>query len=394
MKILVCNAGSTSLKFKLYQMPEEQVLAECRIERIADPKGGRFFYQGPEGKTEECTQQTRDYREGIRGFLRLLTDKALGAIGDWRQIDAVGFKTVLSKGHYGVHLLTEEVLQGMRDYMTVAPVHNSCYLQAIAAVEEELPGIPRVGVFETAFHQTMKPEAYLYSLPYEWYEKYGVRRLGYHGASHGYIASCLNELEGAHYRAVSCHLGGSGSLAAIVDGKCVDTSFGMSLQTGIPQTNRSGDIDPFLIFHMVQAEGLSLEEVKRQMESQGGLLGISGVSGDLRDIEQAAPHSERARLAIEIYCREIARYIGGYAAIMGGLDAVAFTGGIGENSALVRGKVLERLAFLGVALKGEAKKGEISLITEPGSAVRCYVIPANEELGIARKTMELIRQGA
>ena len=251
--------------------------------------------------------------------MALLLGEELGVVRDKAEIDAVGFKTVLSKGHYGVHLLTEEVLQGMRDYMTVAPVHNTCYLQAISAMEEELPGAPKVGVFETAFGQTMPKEAYVYSLPYEWHERYGVRRLGYHGASHGYVASCLNELEGPRYRAVSCHLGGSGSLAAIVDGACVDTSFGMSLQTGIPQTNRSGDIDPFLIFHMVQAEGLSLEEVKRQMEKNSGLLGISGVSGDLRDIEAAAGENERARLAIDIYCREIARYIGGYAAVMGGL---------------------------------------------------------------------------
>ena len=263
MKILVCNAGSTSLKFKLYDMPKEEVLAECRVERIADPKGGRFFYQGPRGDAVERMQHTADYRQGIGAFLKLLTDENVGAVGRKEEIAAVGFKTVLSKGHYGVHLLTEEVLQGMRDYMTVAPVHNSCYLQAIAAVQEELPGIARVGVFETAFHQTMPKEAYLYSLPYEWHEKYGIRRLGYHGASHGYVASCLDELEGGHYRAVSCHLGGSGSLAAIVDGKCVDTSFGMSLQTGIPQTNRSGDIDPFLIFHMVQAESMTLEEVQQ-----------------------------------------------------------------------------------------------------------------------------------
>ena len=174
MKILVCNAGSTSLKFKLYDMPKEEVLAECRVERIADPKGGRFFYQAPRGDAVERMQHTADYRQGIGAFLKLLTDENVGAVGRKEEIAAVGFKTVLSKGHYGVHLLTEEVLQGMRDYMTVAPVHNSCYLQAIAAVQEELTGIARVGVFETAFHQTMPKEAYLYSLPYEWYEKYGT----------------------------------------------------------------------------------------------------------------------------------------------------------------------------------------------------------------------------
>lgn len=391
MKILVCNAGSTSLKLKLYQMPQETVLAECRIERIADEKGGRFYYRGAGENQVERTQNTPDYRAGIRDFLALLLDGALGVVRDKAEIDAVGFKTVLSKGHYGVHFLTEEVLQGMRDYMTVAPVHNTCYLQAISAMEEELPGAQKVGVFETAFHQTMPKEAYIYSLPYEWHEKYGVRRLGYHGASHGYVASCLNELEGPRYRAVSCHLGGSGSLAAIVDGACVDTSFGMSLQTGIPQTNRSGDIDPFLIFHMVQAEGLSLEEVKRQMEKNSGLLGISGISGDLRDIEAAAGENDRAQLAIDIYCREIARYIGGYAAIMGGLSAIAFTGGIGENSRMVREKVLRRLEFLGVRLGQETRRGENTCITKEDSPVRVYVIPANEELGVARKTAEKIR---
>ncbi len=388
MNILVCNAGSTSLKFKLYDMPSEAVLAECRIERVGDGNGGLFSYKN-EQKGIAVTEEQKvipDYEAGIRAFLALLTSREQGVIGGHSDIYAVGYKTVLSKGHYGVHVIDDAVLAGMEDYLVVAPAHNTFYLQAIRTFQKIMPATPMVGVFETAYHQTMPKEAYLYSTPYEWYEKYGLRRYGYHGASHSYVADCLTGRLGRAYKAVSCHLGGSGSLTAIENGKSVDTSFGFSLQVGLPQMSRAGDIDPYFIFYLMKEEGFTIDQVEQDLQKRSGILGISGVSNDLRDVEKAAPQNERAQLAIDIYCREIVRYIGGYAAIMGGLDAIAFTGGIGENSATVRGKVLSHFGYLGLRLAGrEASRGEVSTLTAEDSPLKVFVIPANEELGIARQ---------
>lgn len=384
MLILVCNAGSTSLKFKLFSMPDETVLVESRIERVGNPNGGLYTFVS-EGYNERDEKKVIiDYRAGINAFLESLLKS--GKIHNVEEIEAIGYKTVLSKDHYGVHVLDDEVLRGMEEYMVVAPAHNRHYLAAIRTFKEILPQVPMVGVFETAFHQTLAPEAYVYSAPYEWYEKYGIRRFGYHGASHSYVADCLKERMGESYKAVSCHLGGSCSLCAIVDGKSVDTSFGLSLQTGLPQSNRAGDLDPYIIFYLVNSCGMTLAEVEEGLQKNGGLLGISGVSGDLRDVAEAAKEgNERAQLAVDIFCRELIRYIGGYAAMMGGLDAVAFTGGIGENSQMVRDYVMNKLAFLGMNKNdAEVKRGEITRLTTEDSKVAAWVIPANEELGIAR----------
>jgi len=335
VNILVCNAGSTSLKFKLYDMPAETVLAEQKQERVTD------------------------YESGIRSFL----DTIPGVT-----VDAVGFKTVLSKNHYGVHVIDDEVIKGMEDYMVVAPAHNTFYLKAIRTFQKVMPETPLVGVFETAFHQTIPEENYLYPIPYEWYEKYGVRKFGYHGASHGYVAEYLNKRLGSTYKAVSCHLGGSSSITAIVDGKSFDTSFGMSLQVGVPQSNRCGDIDPYIIFFMHKYAGLSYEEIEEQLTKKSGLLGVSGLSNDFRDIRDAAVEQEdkRAKIAVDMYISQVAGYIGRFAAEMGGLDAVVFTGGIGEKSNLVRNGVMDKLKFI--------------------NGLQMYIVPANEELGVARKT--------
>ncbi len=386
MRILICNAGSTSLKFQLLSMPEETVLAAGRIERVGSPCGGLFVYEA--GADRVCRDEAfvaPNYEAGIRAFLEKLTDARLGAVRCVDEIDYVGFKTVLSKGFYGTHVLDEAVLRGMEEYMTVAPAHNRHYLEAIRTFEKVLPGTPRIGAFETAFHQTMPPQAYIYSAPYAWYEKYGIRRLGYHGASHSYVADCLTQRLGPSYKAVSCHLGGSGSLCAIVDGRSVDTSFGLSLQTGLPQMSRSGDLDPFIINYLIQKEGLRAEEVFHALETEGGMLGISGVSNDMRDLEAAEADNPRAKLALDIYCREVARYIGGYAAIMNGLDCIAFTGGIGEKSARVRDAVLGQFVFMGFKPASSVPDDGVRLLSAPDSAVAVYVIPANEELGIARK---------
>ena len=335
MNILVCNAGSTSLKFKLYEMPGEKELAVKKYERVTD------------------------YEAGIREFLKTLPEGTA--------IDAVGFKTVLSKDHYGVHFIDDAVIKGMEDYMVVAPAHNTFYLKAISTFKKVMPGVPLVGVFETAFHQTIPQENYLYPVPYEWYEKYGARKYGYHGASHGYAAAVLTKELGAEYKAVNCHLGGSGSISAIVNGKCFDTSFGMSLQCGIPQSNRAGDFDPYLIFFMHKYAGMEYDDIEKALEKNSGLLGVSGVSNDLRDVLKAAEEgNKRAELAFNMYVKEVTGYIGRFAALMGGLDAVSFTGGIGENSKELRDRVAEKLSFI--------------------PNVKYLVIPANEELIVARET--------
>ena len=390
MKILICNAGSTSLKFKLYDMPAEEVLASGGVERVGSTDDAIYKYDNASRgvSLREEKQSVPDYETGIRRFLSDLTDVERGAIGSVADIDRVGFKTVLSRGYYGVHELTEPVLQGMRDMYAAAPAHNGPYLAAIEALRAVLPEAMFVGAFETDFHRTIPLDRCVYGVPYEWMEKYGVRRMGYHGASHSYVASLLNEWEGKKYRAISCHLGGSGSICAIENGESRDSSFGFTLQTGLIHNNRVGAMDADII-HYLRAQGLSDEEIEHGMTKNGGLKGISGVSGDLRYVLEAAEAgNERAKLAIDVYVTGIIRYIGAFAAELGGLDCLAFTGGIGENSAVIRKMVCERLEYMGVRLsarRNTKEKGDRS-ISKKHSKVRVYVIAANEELGVARKT--------
>ena len=390
MKILICNAGSTSLKFKLYDMPAEEVLASGGVERVGSTDDAIYKYDNASRgvSLREEKQSVPDYETGIRRFLSDLTDAERGAIGSVADIDRVGFKTVLSRGYYGVHELTDPVLQGMRDMYAAAPAHNGPYLAAIEALRAVLPEAMFVGAFETDFHRTIPLDRCVYGVPYEWMEKYGVRRMGYHGASHSYVASLLNEWEGKKYRAISCHLGGSGSICAIENGESRDSSFGFTLQTGLIHNNRVGAMDADII-HYLRAQGLSDEEIEHGMTKNGGLKGISGVSGDLRYVLEAAEAgNERAKLAVDVYVTGIIRYIGAFAAELGGLDCLAFTGGIGENSAVIRKMVCERLEYMGVRLsarRNTKEKGDRS-ISKKRSKVRVYVIAANEELGVARKT--------
>ncbi|MBO4885133.1 MAG: acetate/propionate family kinase [Clostridia bacterium] len=389
MKILICNAGSTSLKFKLWDMPGFGALAEGRVERVG---GSDAIYSCRVGAHEEKRTglDIPDYTAGVRLFLNSLTAPNTGAVASLAEIDAVGFKTVLSRGFGGVHFLTQEVLDGMEAMMSVAPAHNGPYLEAIRVFEKLMPDAPRIGVFETAFHASIPLERRVYPVPYEWFERYGVMRMGYHGASHGYIAEKL----AGKRRVISCHLGGSGSLCAILDGKSVDNSFGLSLQAGIPHAQRAGDIDPYVIPYML-AQGLTMDEVLRGLGKNGGLKGLSGASGDLRDIEVAVEAgSERARLALDVYVTGIARYIGAYYVELGGLDALAFTGGIGENSWRVREMVLDRLGCIGVRYDralNRACRGE-AVLSAADSAVSVHVIPANEEWMVVRSAYNLLAQ--
>lgn len=389
MKLLVCNAGSTSLKFKLFVMPEEQVLAEGKVERVGSRDSAIYHFKKPDGyEIHRDGLCIPTYTEGIQMFLDCLLDPEEGVLQNLQELERVGFKTVLSKDHYGIHELTPEVLKGMEDYLVVAPAHNTPYLEAIHQFQKLTPDAMLVGAFETAFHTTIPLERKMYGIPYEWYEKYGIERLGYHGASHSYVAETLASLYGTTGKAISCHLGGSGSLCAIDNGKSVDTSFGLSLQVGLIQSNRSGDIDPFII-PFLQKQGLSLDEVTEGLSKRGGLLGISGVSNDLRDIEKAADEgNKRAKLAIDVFCNGIVRYIGSYYAELGGLDHLVFTGGIGENGSTIRRIVCDQLKHMGILLDPDKNLPcrENTVISLPESPVTIHVIPANEELGVARKT--------
>ena len=389
MKVLAANVGSTSLKFKLFEMPEETALCEAKIERVGSRDKAIFAYGSlVTGKHYRLEGQCiPDYMTGIRMFLEALVSGEYGVIKSVGEIDRIGFKTVLSKGFYGVHELTDAVMDGMRDYLFIAPVHNAAYLEAIGQFNNLLPDVPKIGVFETAFHTTIPIERRIYGVPYEWYEKYGLMRMGYHGASHGYIAqeSCAYGKAG---RVISCHLGGSCSVCAIQDGRSVDTSFGFSLQSGLIHANRTGDADPYMI-PFLQSEGLSAEEIEDGLSKHGGLLGISGVSNDMRDLQSAAESgNERARLAVDAFVSGIIKQIGAFYAELGGLDQLVFTGGIGEHSAFVRNAVCSQLRHLGIELDEEKNSASesVGVVSAAGSAVLVTVVPANEELGVARET--------
>ena len=381
MKILVCNAGSTSLKFKVYAFPEETVLARGRVERVGAEAGSLYFFESADGRrVTDDKARARTYEEGIERFLRDL--------GGAEDVEAVAYKAVLSKGFPGVHVIDENVMDGMRAFLSVAPVHNRAYIGAIEAFQRLAPNAVHVASFETAFHRTVPFHRCVYGVPYEWYEKYGVACMGYHGASHSHIASRL----AGYSRVVSCHLGGSSSICAIRDGKSVDTSFGLSLQAGVTHVNRAGDIDPYIMPFLLR-EGMPYDEVLAGLEKKGGLAGIAGMSGDMRDLRAAAGRgNERAALAIRVFTSDVRRYIGAFAAEMGGLDALAFTGGIGENDAASRREICESLGFLGVEIDESKNLANERMIGRGRTAV--FVIPADEERVVAENAWKLLNREA
>ena len=392
MKVLVCNVGSTSLKFKLFEMPAENVVAEGKIERVGSKDNAIFHYEnkgtGYSVKLEK--QDVLTYTKGINQFLGYLTSAETGVLKNIKEIERVGFKSTIAKNFYGIHEFTQEVIDAMEDFLIVAPVHNRPYIDAVNQFKDILPDAMLVGAFETAFHTTIPLERTLYGVPYEWYEKYGIQRFGYHGASHGYIADAIAEKEGKTGKLISCHLGGSSSVCAIVDGKSIDTTFGFSLQTGLPHANRTGDVDAYL-FPFLMSQGMTMDEVKKGMDANGGLLGISGVSNDCRDIsEAAAKGNKRAELALDMFAYSIVKHIGAYYGLMGGLDHLVFTAGIGENADDIRQKVCQGLSHLGIKLDEKKNldrsvKGD-RIISEDGAPVNIWIIPTNEELGVCRKT--------
>jgi len=379
MKILIANPGSTSYKCKLYDVPSMNVLFEASVDRIGEKDGAYSYAFGGEEHTRG-QRAAADYRAAVTMVLATMGERHPAA-----EIAAVGFKTVLARGITGCVELTPAVLQAMEEYRLLAPVHTDVYVTAIRVFQAVLPSTPLVGLFETHFHAQIPPEAYLYGVPYELFEKHGVRKYGFHGASHRYIALRAKQLYGAS-RVISCHLGGSSSVCAIRDGRSVDTSMGMSPQSGLLNARRTGDLDPYALLYIMDREGLSVADAGKLLQSRGGVFGISGTSGDFRDIESAmAKGDRRAQLAFDTFAYGVKRYIGEYLAVLNGAECIVFTAGAGQKGVRLRKKILEHMDRLGIVLddaRNNANPRE-GLISADDSPVAIAVIPTNEEYIIA-----------
>lgn len=392
MKVLVANLGSTSFKYRLIDMTDERQLARGGVERIGSAESNCFVEIGENRR--EMTSPVPDHAVAVRQCLSQLTDSEFGCLNEPSEVSAIGFKAVHGGALSGVQRVTSEVLDEMAKMNEVAPAHNPPYIAAMRILNDQLPEIPLVAAFETGFHQTVEDRHKYYAIPKEWSDDFNIKRWGFHGASHRYIAGRISKITGRDdLRTISCHLGGSSSLCAIRDGKSVATSMGMSPQTGLPQNNRVGDFDPFALPLIIERTGKSLTEVLSQIANQGGLLGISGTSGDIRDIEEAMEQgNEEARLALDVYVTEIRRYLGGLLVELGGADAIVFTGGIGENDQWIRNAVCRNLTELGIeldAVLNDSVRGE-SKISSTNSRTEVWVVPTNEEIVVARQTKTLL----
>jgi acetate kinase len=392
MKILVANLGSTSFKYRLFDMSDERQIARGGVERIGSSES--LCFVDIAGRRTELVAHVPDHAVAVRQCLDQLTHPDSGCLSDAAEVAAIGFKAVHGGGISGVQRVDAALLSAMQDMSEVAPAHNPPYIAAMRLLAEKLPGIPLVAAFETGFHATIPDRLRYYPAPKEWGDQYHVKRWGFHGASHCYIATRTAEILGRdEARVISCHLGGSNSLCAIRGLRSVGTSMGMSPQSGLPHNNRIGDFDPFAIPVIMRATGKSHEEVLDELANRCGLLGLSGLSGDVRDLEEAAAAGHaRARLALDVFISEIRRHLGGLLVELGGLDALVFTGGIGENSQLVRAGVCANLQAFGIVLNAQANataRGE-SRISAPDSPAQIWIVPTNEELIVARQTRQLL----
>lgn len=395
MNVLVINCGSSSLKYQLINSDTEAVLAKGLCERIGID--GRLVYQlaGHDKEITEAPMPT--HKEGIQMVLDALVNPKTGAVKSLSEIDAVGHRVVHGGEKFAQSVvLNEEVLAKVEECNELAPLHNPANLIGIRVCQELMPGVPMVGVFDTAFHQTMPQKAYLYGLPYEYYEKYKVRRYGFHGTSHSFVSKRLAEFLNLDYnnsRLIVAHLGNGASISAVLDGKCVDTSMGLTPLEGLVMGTRSGDIDPAIMEFIAKKENLDIDGIMDVLNKKSGVEGLSGVSSDFRDLE-AAYHegNPRAIAACEVFAYRVAKYIGAYVAAMNGVDAIAFTAGIGENTSFIREKILAYFGYLGITMDKEANlvRGEDKIISTPDSKVTVCIIPTNEELAIARETVALV----
>ena len=392
-KVLAVNSGSSSLKFKLFEMPSEAVIASGLIERIAIP-GSQTTIKYGNGKVYKHQGTVKNHGEAVNNLMELLI--SLGIIEKYSEITGVGHRVVAGGEYFSKSVVvTDEVIRKIKNITELAPLHNPANLIGIQAFKEMLPDACSVVVFDTAFHQTMPEENFLYSVPYEWYEKLGVRRYGAHGTSHRYVAGEAAKLMGRplkDLKLVTCHLGAGSSLCAIKNGKSFDTSMGFTPLTGVTMATRSGDVDVSMIAFVMDKLGInSISEMIYTLNKESGLAGISGVSSDMRDILSVSHAKHRARLAIDIFVKDIVKYIGQYYFEMGGIDGIVFTAGIGENSAVIRKMIMERLSFMNIPIDNEKNEEQdgATVISGEDSAITMMKIPTNEELMIARDVMEL-----
>lgn len=395
MKVLVVNCGSSSIKYQLIDMENEELMAKGYLEKIG--LADSFLTHNVNGEKHKIEQVINNHEEGIKLVLDQLTHPEYGVIAELSEIGAVGHRVVHGGEKFSSSvLINDEVIEAMKECIPLAPLHNPAGITGIEACKKVLPNVPMVAVFDTAFHQTLPKKAYLYALPYEYYEKYGVRKYGFHGTSHRFVSKRVAELMNKpveDLKVITCHLGQGASLCAVDGGKSVDTSMGLTPLAGIPMGSRSGDIDPSIVTFLMKKENLTPDEMDTVLNKKSGKLGVSGISFDDRDIEKAASEgNERAKLAIDTFAYQVIGYIGRFAAQMNGVDVITFAGGVGENGIDVRKQICDSLSFLGVKIDEEKNncRGKEVEISTPDSKVKVFVVPTNEELTIARDTMEIV----
>lgn len=397
MKILVLNCGSSSIKYKLYDMEGEKVLAQGGVERIG-LDGAFIKVTLPSGEKRQIMHDMPDHKEGVNVVFKALLDPEMGALKSLDEIDAVGHRIVQGGDKFNQSMLVDKSVEdGIEELCDLAPVHNAGHLKGIRAVDALMPKTPQVVVFDNAFHSTMPDYAYLYAIPYELYEKYHVRRYGFHGTSHRYVSKRVCEILGldqADSKVITCHIGNGASIAAVLNGKVVDTSMGLTPLAGVMMGSRCGDIDPSAVTYLMEKLNMTPHEMSEFLNKKSGVLGITGISSDMRDVEAAANEgNERAVLALKMYAYRVKKYIGSYAAAMGGVDAVVFTAGVGENQTGLRADICRGLEFLGIEIDEAVNatvRGREAVISSPSSRVKVVVVPTDEEIVIARDTQALV----
>ncbi len=400
MNIIVLNCGSSSIKYQLFDMPSQRVVAKGLVDKIG-LKGAGIKHEMEDGTKASISGEILDHKQGIEYLFGILISKKYGCLKTIDEIKAVGHRVVHAGEKYGGSVrINESVVQALEETIDLAPLHNPPNLDGINAISTLLPDVEQVGVFDTAFHQTMPKYSYLYGVPYSLYEKHGVRRYGFHGSSHKYVSQKAADLLGkdiSEVNIITCHLGNGASIAAVQKGKSLDTSMGMTPIEGLMMGTRSGDLDIGALFHIIKKEEITLSTANIMINKFSGVLGVSGVSSDMRDVEIAAEEGhERAQLALQMYQYRVRKYIGAYAAAMGGVDAIVFTGGIGENDWITRKEAVKGLEFMGAELDHDVNtklRGKQTIISKESSRIKLMLIPTNEELVIASDTFEIIDKG-
>lgn len=397
MKVLVINTGSSSLKYQLIDMTNESVLAKGLCDRIGIEGSYLKQSRGEEGAVVK-ELELKNHRDAIQAVINALVDSEIGVISSMSEISAVGHRIVHGGEKFSSSaVINDEVMEAVKACIEVAPLHNPPNIIGIEACQQIMPGVPMVGVFDTAFHRTMPEQAYIYAIPYEMYQKYGIRKYGFHGTSHKFVAERAAELLGkplSDLKIITCHLGNGSSVSAVNKGKCIDTSMGFTPLAGVPMGTRCGNIDPEIVTFLMSKENLDIKGISTLLNKKSGVLGVSGVSSDFRDLHDAADSgNKRAQLAIEIFSYGVKKVIGEYLAAMNGADAIVFTAGVGENNPVVRNMILKDMDFFGIKIdeqKNNTRGKEIDISAE-GATVKTLVVPTNEELAIARETMKLLK---